>query len=367
MARVRFRWKKSHQGKRKEGLEHGSWWARYTGANGKREEVRLPTARTEREAKELARQLEERAWRLKQGLPAAPVGPITFAEAAQAYEKSMVGTSQEDAVRYDLGRHLVPHFGRQVLAEITPGDVEDWTRAQLAAGFAPGTVKLRRQRIAGVYRWAQQHRRFDGVAPTKLARPMKVPRRLPVVIPPDELHAILRHAGRWRLLLEFAALTGARKGELYGLRWEDLQLDTPGAARWHKRHTYEREATKGRHEDVLPLPEGLAHTLRAARTLSTGPLVFPTEFGKVRSQHGPAKFFVLIQRRAGLPGTYTLKHLRSTFAASVGSMDAAQELLGHTDARVTREHYRAARAERWRADVERVAEVLLPGKPEPKG
>src|SRR5207245_3043027 len=102
----------------------------------------------------------------------------------------------------------------------------------------------------------------------------------------------------WRAVFAAALYTGLRKGELFGLRKSDVDLD-------HRtitvRRSYDRETTKGGHADAIPIPEALVPFLEEALAASTSELVFPGPDGRMRSQEAdPQKILRTALARAGL-------------------------------------------------------------------
>jgi len=86
---------------------------------------------------------------------------------------------------------------------------------------------------------------------------------------------------RWRPLFATAVYTGMRKGELLGLRKSDVDMEagTITVAR-----SYDSETTKGGHDSMLPIAEGLRPYLVVALNASLSELVFPRPDGSMQSR-----------------------------------------------------------------------------------
>src|SRR2546430_6846222 len=102
----------------------------------------------------------------------------------------------------------------------------------------------------------------------------------------------------WRAVFAAALYTGLRKGELFGLRTSDVDLD-------HRtitvRRSYDRETTKGGHADAIPIAEVLVPFLEEALASSSSELVFPAHDGRMRSPEAdPQKVLRTALARAGL-------------------------------------------------------------------
>ena len=73
-------------------------------------------------------------------------------------------------------------------------------------------------------------------------------------------------------LFATALYTGMRKGELLGLRKEDVDLD---ARLITVRRSHDRDTTKGGHADAIPIADRAGAVPRAAIAASPSELVFP--------------------------------------------------------------------------------------------
>jgi integrase len=131
--------------------------------------------------------------------------------------------------------HLVPHLGHLRVAKLTTADIDDFYAHLLKRGgrdeqpLAPGTV-LRVHVV--LHRALAQAVRWDWiwVNPAREASP---PRPVPAEIcppSPTEVCRLLTHLAStdpaFHLFLLLAATTGARRGELLGLRAADVDLET---------------------------------------------------------------------------------------------------------------------------------------------
>lgn len=88
-------------------------------------------------------------------------------------------------------------------------------------------------------------------------------------------------APRWRALFGTALFTGLRKGELLGLRKEDIDLS---AGTITVQRSYDADTTKGGHADVIPIPEPVRPYVAAAMQETRSGLVFPREDGTMHSR-----------------------------------------------------------------------------------
>ena len=117
-----------------------------------------------------------------------------------------------------------------------------------------------------------------------------------------------------RLAAEFATLTAVRSGEVRGVRWEEIDLDT---GLW----TIPGERMKAGREHRVPLAGRATEVLAEARGHSEGSgLVFPSKSGGEIASWVFAKLF----QKLGIDGT--LHGMRSSFRDWCGETGIAREV-----------------------------------------
>jgi len=205
------------------------------------------------------------------------------------------------------------------------------------APLAPATVNRYAASLAAVVTWAIKRR----IAPKGYVHPCRsVERRTEH----NEKTRFLSAAERARLLTEckaaawprmyalvlMAMTTGARKGELLGLRWRDVDLDA-GQARIAQ--------TKNGDPRLLPLVPAVVEELRRFKA---GPAlcVFPSSV----DANQPARFelqFVAAVKAAKLKDVtfHTLRHTAaSILAASGATLVELADFLGHRQMQMTKRY-----------------------------
>jgi integrase len=264
---------------------------------GKRRRKRI-TARTKREVETQVAELIHKA---ETGFTAA--GKLTVREFFDRWLESAAPTLRPaTARRYrDVARlHIVGVIGNLRLAKLTPGDVQRLYADRLAAGLSPTSVHhihaILHRALDQAVRWGLLMRNVtDAVDPPRRSSPEMQAwdaRQVAAVMAAaasDDLEAL------WRL----AVFTGMRRGEILGLRWSDVDLESGELA---VRRTLSRGATSrleagepktaaGRRR--VSLSPSVVESLRRHRVrqleqrLAAGPayvdqdLVFATESGSV--------------------------------------------------------------------------------------
>lgn len=238
-------------------------------------------------------------------------------------------------------------------ASVTALDVEA-LRDKLAEDYAPASVNNSLNTLSKVYGWAQKQNLIDCQNPV---RGVERPRADDAdsidstkYLSRDEAAALLDYAVRWSgaLVLESQArdvfpmvatalYAGLRKGELYGLRWSDIDFDRAQitVARSYAGKT---KSGKTRH---MPMVQRLAPVLRAWRDRpgrGSSELVFPVDerMGQAYETRALGAFMLAAFRRSPPKCWHSLRHtFASHFMMTGGNILTLQKLLGHSDIATT--------------------------------
>ena len=122
--------------------------------------------------------------------------------------------------------HLIPSVGRVKLKTLTPAQVRGLYREKLDAGLAPRSVFHIHRTLSKALKQAV----MDGLIPRNAAALVKPPRPRREEIRPlnrEQVRALFEAARGARLeaLYVVAVTAGLRRGELQGLKWEDVDLE----------------------------------------------------------------------------------------------------------------------------------------------
>ena len=188
------------------------------------------------------------------------------------------------------------------------------------------------------------------------------------------------HAASHRLaaLFEVATSTGARRGEICGLRWTDVDLQARTITIATQRVMVGWQATEDEPKSemskrVVALDEATAVALRAHRkqqladrlawqdAWTESGKVFVREDGEALHPAGVTLLFNRLAFGAGLPPIrfHDLRHGAATYALAAGvDVKVVQERLGHSTSALTRDVYTSVLPEVARAAAETVAAMI---------
>jgi integrase len=253
--------------------------------------------------------------------------------------------------------HLIPSIGRVTLKALTPIHVRGLYREKLdAAKLAPRSVLHIHRTLSKALKQATD----DGLIPRNAAAPVKPPRPRREEIRPlnrEQVRAFFEAASEDRLeaLYVVAVTAGLRRGELQGLKWEDVDLE---ARVLQVRRTlsepsggYIFEAPKSGKGRQIRLTQKATTALTRHRKrqleerMKRGDLwedhelVFPSTVGTPISGGNLNRAFKAMLKRAGLPKSTRFHDLRHTCATLLLRQGVnpkfVQELLGHADISLT--------------------------------
>jgi integrase len=254
-----------------------------------------------------------------------------------------------------LFRRFSQDFGTLPLAALTPAVLREY-RDRLRQHLKPGTVRQYLDSLSAVLTVAVEDREWVAVHPLrKVRKPPASPGRVRVLSDAERLRLLdaclqSRHPGLYRLVL-LALTTGAKRGELLSLHWQDVDLE-----RGYLRLTQ----TKNRERRAVPIP---ALTLERLRLWSQGqPLsawVIPRQSARTAFPGEHAWRQAL--RRAQVED-FRFHDLRHTFASYLAMSGATlaeiAEVLGHKSLTMRR-RYAHFTVPHTHGLVERMAEKFL--------
>jgi integrase len=169
---------------------------------------------------------------------------------------------------------------------------------------------------------------------------MKVPKQPFTFLMKDQAERLLSHtrsaAPNVFPLYALAVFRGMRMGELYGLRWCDVDLDRKVIV---VRRNYERDFPKDKEPRWVPLDNHLARILKQwCAVCPSKEFVFPFENGEARLYPKPPRGFEAHLKAAGCPRVrfHDLRHTAASLMVMAGaSLQSVQAILGHSTIAMT--------------------------------
>lgn len=269
---------------------------------------------------------------------------------------------------------IIPRWGEARLGEIRPVAMETWLRS---LDLANGSKAKIRNIMHTIYRHAIR----EGVTannPISTVRQSAKRQKIPVVLEIDELKKLFAELHvRERAMVISDALTGLRRGELFGLKWGDvdfLAMSLSVVRSYVDGHEGDCKTEASR--KPVPMQEGIAQALLEwkkalvdAGRVKTGPedWVFASEHSEGKRPYWPAtimRYFIRpAARRAGITKHFSWHTFRHTFASVICSQGTegkvVQELLRHASMRTTMDVYTQANEQQKREAQDRLAERIM--------
>ncbi len=328
------------------------WYVRYRDADGKRKQ-RATHQPTQALARRYLLEVEGRVARGVVGIPEPAPLPPTVSELVARFLAEYSRAKIKDLGKYRVYartalRRALPLLGTMRADHVRPVDVERLRHA-LCKTCAASSVRVTLDFLRTVYSWAGKAGILDQNPLTGIEKPASSASL--DFLSQDEVRALLtlseRRAGEGRIadrmlhaIILTALHTGLRRGELFGLRWTDLDLH---ARRLSVARSYRStpKSGKARH---LRLPDALVPTLAAwlRECPRTGEgLVFPVLSSKPRmggdfDTLGLPELLIEAGCRPLLRPFHALRHtFASHFIMSGGNILSLQKILGHSDIKMT--------------------------------
>jgi integrase len=243
---------------------------------------------------------------------------------------------------------------------VRPQAVQALLNAKLASGLSPRSVAI----IHSVLRTALGQAVQWDLVPRNVAtvvQPPRTPRAEITPLTPTQARVFLDavRGDRLEALYSVGVALGLRQGEILGMRWEDVDLETgivrvaQALQRVDGRFVFVEPKSQHSRRTV-PMPETVARSIRIHRSrqleerLAAGArwqesnLVFTTPVGTPLDSRNVTRRFQATLERAGLPRLrfHDLRHTAASLMLAQGvSARAVMETLGHSQIGLTMDTY----------------------------
>ena len=279
--------------------KNGHWYLRYRNESGRWSDKKS-AARTKTEARRMADDLERSAERVRLGLEERTSDQSIADMLRWWLENVWKGRPSYKKAKSAVACHLLDAPLLQSRpADVTAGQLERFldqktrTPGKKGKPLGPQAVNHLRSFLRRAYTAALKEKLIKGTNPIDEVRTWKVPKRKPDFLRLHEVPLVLPAVRpNWRPLFATAIYAGLRKGELLGLRKQDVDFDL---GLIFVRRSYDREIPKGGHEDGIPIAAELLPYLKDAVSRSPCALVFPRPDG---AMYPPTTQLEAVLRRA---------------------------------------------------------------------
>lgn len=278
-----------------------------------------------------------------------------------------------------IEQHLKPGLGKHKLNRLTPQHVQKYMDAKLKSGLSARTVEYHRAILRRILnqavKWGQISRNVAALVDGPRQESYKA-----TVFTREQTRRFLGAIGGHRLeaLFTVAVAIGLRKGEILGLQWNDVDLDTGTLTVKQQLQRVDGmlqlvslKTAKSRR--TLPLPSfavdalrrhkvrSLEERLRAANTWQDWNLVFTTPHGTPVDGRRLSRIFHGILQDAGLPHLrfHDLRHSAATLLLEQGvDLRVIMDVLGHSQISLTANTYTTVAGPLRTAAMQRVHDAL---------
>lgn len=293
-------------------------------------------------------------------------GGLGFAHLARAFLHAYgwnYSAQELKSLEIRVRKHLVPAFGHMDLRDVSDSDVQAYVAGKLETGLAPNTIANSLSALRRIINIARSDGLIDKTPAPGLGRAIRKLQRQGLEARDvsawshaerDRILALAReHEPLLALPLMIGFYTGARRGEILGLWWEDVDHAAGQVhLRWQLTNQLERKRPKWNSQRSVPMAAALEAVLRdhAARTRRRAPWADPTYV--VEGPNGglfrPDTFqraYARLIRRAKAAGIRPLtmhctRHTFATHAIEGGkSVKWVSTMLGHRSSSFTLDLY----------------------------
>ena len=311
-------------------LKDGFWWINYR-IKGKR--YRDSTGTRDKKLAEIKlKNIELSLFKGELGAKSTLSNKMPFRDFISRYREYMLSNSpvdkHSDLARLRIIQDFLARKGVRYPSEISPNLVDE-LRTTVLSGKSPKTVKnyimLLKTALNKAVEWdILDHNPIAKVKTPKIVKTFNF-------FTKDEIDKLIANADeQLKTAIIILVNTGMRRGELFYLRWRDINLENKRLRVW----PYEGFSPKGKRPRSIPFtPEVIQIIDKLVKRKKYGEYVF-------RPFNGPNtlyRHFSALTKRLKIKGT--LHDLRHTFASHLAMsgvpIPIIKELLGHSDISTT--------------------------------
>ena len=307
------------------------WWLAYADANGQLVRESSGTDDYKAALKKLAHRRADVAKGKQINKP--KIRNVLFTEAVEKYlEWAKPQRAYEN--KYYMARKLVAKFGNIPLRRFNVSLLEADQQMLLGEGKAPATINRRMALIKHLFSKASDWSLVDDdtLRTVRKVKMLKEPPGRLRYLTPEEANRLIRECKNPALqaIVTLAVNTGMRRGEILGLKWDNVDL--------RNGYLLVEDSKNGDRREV-PINGAVRDVLSKIIRRINSTYVFSDERGMVFK--GGRNAFVRACRRAGIYNFrfHDLRHAAASFMA-MGGVDLLSigKILGHRTAGMTRRY-----------------------------
>ena len=376
--------------------KRGIWifQVRFTDATGKRGRKKF-AAKTKREAMQKGREFLEN---IQQGM-SVDHDKMTVGDWSERwlteYVKPHVRPRTCEKYRSCFDRYVIPFYGAMPLRELNASDLQAHFNGLRRNGRADGTglsastVRATRRYFCMCLDDAVKAG-FLLKNPVRLTKPPKLIKKEIVVLSKDQVTRLVNAAREIEHpfmkvmmpeLVEFTAHTGLRQGEVFGLKWIDVDFEKACifvrrslAHVIGKGAVFQEPKTKNSRRRVLLLPHDVealqaykqwqkAYSEDLGDLFASTDLVFTSPFGQpIAPTNFTRRYFRPLLAKCNIDAAFTFHGLRHTHATLLLQQGVnpkiVQERLGHSSIKVTMDTYSHVLPDMQRQAVEAMERIF---------
>jgi integrase len=225
-------------------------------------------------------------------------------------------------------KRLLPHFKDILLSKITVRHIEEYKRMRLDK-VKTGTINRELASLKHMFTIAEKLGKFDGKNPVKQVKFFQERQYVMKILDREEINRLIdAAAGHLKPILIIAVSTGMRKGEIFNLRWSDIDFVD---------HYIHIKKTKSNVMRRVPMNGVVATTLKNIERKSE--FIFPSFWSK-KHKHIMEVFrlFKAACKKAGIRDLrfHDLRHTAATLMVTGGiPLVTVSQILGHATIHMT--------------------------------
>lgn len=225
-------------------------------------------------------------------------------------------------------KSFLPHFGGMLLSKITPKHIENFKRKRLNEDkVQPSTINRDLAILKHMFNIAKKLRDYDGKNPVEEVKFFQERQCEMRILDKEEINQLINVSNDYlRPIILIALNTGMRQGELFNLRWNDVDFIE---------HYIFIKETKSGFARKVPMNSLVTATLKNINRESEFVFCNPKTKGRLKSV---ARSFKTACKKTGVPDLrfHDLRHTAATYMVTRGTdLVTVSKILGHSDIKMT--------------------------------